>query len=603
MALRHVRGVRILFASLGIVLALTGVAGGDGAALYDRLCLACHGAAGDGRGPAAPWLWPPPRDLTTGELKWQDPAAAIRWGVPGVMPAFGVALGDADVDALVEVVRGFGAPAPGKVRTVPAGTGDATRGAALWAEAGCTSCHGADGKGATAAAPYDLTASPLRRPHAPGDEADAIYRSVAWGVGGTGMPAYADALSSDDLWALVAYVQGLLPDQAPAAPGRIDPEAIAADRAGTLTRAGYRPGDPADPEDAVWGVAIAPQGEPPASLAPAQADLSAKRCARCHASQARDWEGSIHANAMSPGMHAQLSRVTKPESLTSCLRCHAPLAEQHPAEAGYDADLADEGITCASCHLRGWTRHGPPTVADSLLPLPGYPTKPLALYERSDFCLPCHQLQPRASVEGRPLLDTYREWLTGPYMPRGVQCQHCHMPNREHTWKGIHDPDTFRQGYHLEAIAARGTSGVVSVRARLWNVGAGHLLPTTPTPAAWLEVELVDAEGRAIAGAKASRRIGRDIAPRKGGGWIEHEDTRIAPGASLEVAAGWKNGRVGEATHAKITVRVHPDDYYERLYRARLKGKLDAAVRADYQAALERSMDSRYVAEERLVPL
>jgi mono/diheme cytochrome c family protein len=595
-----------LGASLGILLALMAPAhADDGPALYDRLCLACHGAKGDGQGPAAPWLWPRPRDLTTGELKWQDAGAAIRWGVPGAMPAFGVALDDAQIDSLALVVRGLAgknASKPARARAVPAGTGDAERGAKVWAEAGCTSCHGADGKGATAAAPYDLTASPLRRPHAPGGEADALYRSIAWGVSGTAMPGFESALSSDDVWALVAYVMTMQPAAPPVAPGRIPPEAIAADRAGTLTRAGYRPGDPADPEHAVWGVAIAPQGAPPASLSPAQANLSAKRCARCHASQARDWSETIHARAMSVGMRAQLSRVTKPASLTSCLRCHSPLAEQHPDEAGYDRALQDEGVTCASCHLRGWTRHGPSSVSASLLSLPTYPTRPLALYERSDFCLPCHQLQPRSSVEGRPLLDTYREWLTGPYMPRGVQCQHCHMPNREHTWKGIHDPDTFRQGYRLEAIAARGASGVVSVRARLWNVGAGHLLPTTPTPAAWLEVELVDARGRAIAGAKKAQRIGRDIVSTKNG-WVEKEDTRIAPGASLEVAAGWKNGRVAEATHARITVRVHPDDYYERLYRGRLKGALTDQARADYQAALERSMDSRYLAEERLVPL
>jgi len=513
----------MLLASLGILLALTGVArADDGAVLYDRLCLACHGAKGDGRGPAAPWLWPRPRDLTTGELKWQDAAATIRWGVAGVMPGFGVALDDAQIDALVAVVRGFaGADAskPARARAVPAGTGDAERGATLWAEAGCTSCHGADGKGETAAAPYDLTAAPLRRPHPPGGEADAAYRSIAWGVTGTAMPGFESALSAEDIHDLVAHVRTLQPREAPIAPGPIAPAAIAADQAGALTRAGYWPGDAADPDAAVFGGAIAPQGEPPASLAPAQASLSSKQCARCHASQARDWAGSIHARAMSPGMRAQLSRVKKPASLASCLRCHAPLAEQRPAEASFDAALQDEGITCAACHVRGWTRHGPATVSASLLPLPAYPTRPLALYERSDFCLPCHQLQPRMAVEGRPLLDTYREWLTGPYMPRGVQCQHCHMPGREHTWKGIHDPETFRQGYRLETITARGRAGVVSVRARLWNVGAGHYLPTTPTPAAWLEVELVDRAGKPIAGAKASRRIGRDIVS-KPSGWV-----------------------------------------------------------------------------------
>src|SRR5512139_2575617 len=43
--------------------------------LYERLCLSCHGALGDGRGPAAPYVWPPPRALTRGELKWRSTPA------------------------------------------------------------------------------------------------------------------------------------------------------------------------------------------------------------------------------------------------------------------------------------------------------------------------------------------------------------------------------------------------------------------------------------------------------------------------------------------------------------------------------------------------
>ena len=73
----------------------------------------------------------------------------------------------------------------------------------------------------------------------------------------------------------------------------------------------------------------------------------------------------------------------------NCERCHAPLAE--PA-------VGDEGVTCAGCHLRGWVRNGPPR-SGSLLAAPGYPVQELAIYERADFCLPCHQLPP--SKRGR----------------------------------------------------------------------------------------------------------------------------------------------------------------------------------------------------------
>src|SRR5205814_3778308 len=121
-------------------------------------------------------------------------------------------------------------------------------------------------------------------------------------------------------------------------------------------------------------------------------------------------------------------------------------AEQHA-----DERLRAQGASCAGCHVRGWTRHGPPVVSPSLLALPDYPLVTLPIYERADMCLPCHQLPPRAAVGGRPLLDTYREWLEGPYMARGIQCQHCHMPNREHTFLGVHDEHAFRQGIALTA--------------------------------------------------------------------------------------------------------------------------------------------------------
>src|SRR5262245_56760929 len=65
-----------------------------GWALYDRYCLACHGAAGDGKGPAAPYTAGRPRDLAKGELAWRttrlgDPATdddlrtTLRFGAPG----------------------------------------------------------------------------------------------------------------------------------------------------------------------------------------------------------------------------------------------------------------------------------------------------------------------------------------------------------------------------------------------------------------------------------------------------------------------------------------------------------------------------------------
>ncbi len=622
----------------------------DGAALYDRLCLACHGAKGDGSGPAAPWLWPQPRDFTSDEFKWRSTASgepptsddlsrAIRFGVQGTsMHAFGPSLRADQIAALVAVVQSFSPEHHadrGHPVAIPPRPADAaaatTRGAAVWRELGCHSCHGEGGKGdgpsarelrdsaGRPAALYDLTARPLRRPRDPStDAAEPILTSILTGLSGTPMPAYAGAAPDADLWAVALYVDSIR-SRAETDPrnasSNVDPIIVDRDRRRNVVTAGRAPNEVGD-EAAVFGRAIPPQGRAPSELAPAQASLDARQCERCHAKQTREWQPSLHAGAGSPGLIAQLIEMEQRgqyREIDGCQRCHAPLAEQQPAlptadryrrNPGFDPALREQGVNCASCHLRKWQRFGPPPSPDSrLLSLPSYPFKPLAIYERADLCIGCHQLPPRTALNGKPRLNTYREWLEGPYMRRGVQCQHCHMPNREHTWKGVHDADTFRQGIDVDALAQRsGRTGAVTVRAKITNVGAGHFLPTTPTPAAWLSIELVDARGEAIEGARDEMRIGWHLEFSRGG-WREIEDTRIPPGESRELARAWKQGRVAEATAARVVVRVHPDDFYEGLYAGRLARKPRGEVKRLFEQALERARGSHYVAYERLIPI
>lgn len=586
-----------------------------GWALYDRYCLPCHGALGDGRGPAAPFTSPAPRDLTKGVYAWRstpigqpptrdDLRLLLRHGAPGTsMPGF--ALPDDELDQLAAVVRAF-APRAFETTAVPVTLAappapDAARGAALWTDKGCASCHGPTGTGDTvaaramAASPYDLTRG-LHRPRATDDPAarrHAAALSIATGLAGTAMPGYAGTITDAEIWALADHVVALRSQIG--ARRALDVHAIDLDRAAPVATGTWPAADPVD--GTLFGGPIAPQGTPPPQLAPAQASLSSQQCARCHAKQVREWQGSLHHAATSPGLEAQMWGLDATRR-AACLRCHAPLPEQQAAGA---SALYSDAVGCASCHVRNWTRHGPEDVAPSLRSLPGYPLATLAIYERADFCLPCHQLPPRTAVQGRPLLDTYREWLEGPYMRRGIQCQHCHMPNREHAFKGIHDPDTFRQGVKLDA-SARGEGDTVHVSATLANIGAGHYLPTTPTPAAWLSIELLDAAGNPVAGARDRVRIGRDIEWRDNR-WIEHADTRIPPGERMAMVRAWTGGRVAEARTARIVVEVHPDDYYARLYELRLAGKLPAARRALYEQALAKARASRYIAVTQNVPV
>lgn len=592
---------------------VVGSARADPAALpgwsrYDRLCLPCHGRAGDGRGPAAPYARTPPRDFTTGTFAWRttawgEPArdddlrATIARGIPGTsMPAFGDVLAPAQLDELVAIVRAFGPPArPARAVTIPPPptVTDPARALALWSSRGCAACHGIDGRGDPAQQTYDLSRAPLRHPGAGGAPRATAALAIATGMSGTAMPGYADLLAPDELWALadrVAELQRTAVDP----PRALADATIARDRGAPIAN-GRWPGA-GDPDAAIWGAAIAPQGPPPAALTPVEASASAHQCARCHAEQYRAWRASRHHLAASAGFRAQAFALTE-AARASCRKCHAPLAEQ--AEPG---ELQAQGVTCGGCHLRAWTRNGPPNPNPARIPIATYPAAPRPIYERSDFCLACHQLAPRTAVAGSPLLDTYREWLESPYQPRGVQCQHCHMSDREHAWKGVHDAHAVTEAIALTLAPYRTPAGAVVAVVELRNVGAGHDLPTTATPALWLVVELLDARGAAIAGARADHRIGRAIEATDDG-WRELADTRVPPGGRAAIAPVWSGPAVARATAVRLRVVVSPDDYYLHLYERRLAEPLPAERRALYADALAAARADVFTAQELVRPL
>ena len=113
-----------------------------------------------------------------------------------------------------------------------------------------------------------------------------------------------------------------------------------------------------------WRMPLAPQGDPPATFAPIERSLAPADCGTCHPSQYADWQGSIHARSMGPGIAGQLVEMARrdPAGARGCLVCHAPLAEQSPlvrgaagleANSAFDTALQGHGeIGRASCRER-----------------------------------------------------------------------------------------------------------------------------------------------------------------------------------------------------------------------------------------------------------
>lgn len=336
------------------------------------------------------------------------------------------------------------------------------------------------------------------------------------------------------------------------------------------------------PEHPHWELPIPAQGPaPPAPPgAEAVADLSAQACGLCHPPQFDAWRESLHAAALSPGLLGQLGAFDG-ETLEDCLTCHSPRQEMLDQwwDQGLEGAAAMAGVDCATCHVRGHLRHGPRDIPET----PHGPVRALALYREAAFCAPCHQFDDSGlSVNGKPLENTYVEWRQSRYAQDGVTCQDCHMPERRHEFKGIHDRETTRQGL---TVHARRTGDGLRVRAG--NTGAGHALPTYVTPRILIRMGAADGE-QAL-----EHVIARRMRWSLDEGWVEIADDRLFPDQWVTLDLPLPKDRGGQ-----VSVRVEPDqDYHARVYPALLRmleERLTDAEKALLRKAWEQSGTTAY---------
>lgn len=364
---------------------------------------------------------------------------------------------------------------------------------------------------------------------------------------------------------------------------------------------------PADFLRAHWRRPLAPQGPPPPRYTALEASLQPEACGTCHPTQLADWKTALHSRAMGPGVAGQLVEMirSEPDSAVVCYTCHAPLAEQAPLvrqderiakNPVYDPALHERGVVCAACHVRRHERFGPPKRDGSLpspapresLPHNGVTRSPAFL--RSEFCQGCHQFAPDGyALNGKLLENTYQEWEQSRFARDGVQCQDCHMPDRRHLWRGIHDADMVRAGLTITLMpeAPRARAGATIVAAlRVESTGVGHAFPTYVTPRVVLRGELMDRDGRVISGSAQEKVIERRIALDLSS---ELSDTRIEPGQ--RVTLEYRKTVDQRAARARFSVVVFPDAFYTRFFETLLEqgaGRGAAQIR-DALAATRRS--------------
>jgi len=357
--------------------------------------------------------------------------------------------------------------------------------------------------------------------------------------------------------------------------------------------------------DRHWKVPIPAQGPAPAGFSPLEASLAPESCGTCHAAQLADWRTSHHARSMGPGVTGQLveMRQSDPETARHCLTCHAPLAEQ---QDGGDTSLQRKGLVCAACHVRGHARFGPPRRDGPAEGTPGA-TPPhrgatrTTAFLRSEFCAGCHQFADDGfALNGKLLENTYNEWKASPAARRGQQCQDCHMTERRHLWRGIHDPETVRGGLVITLAPAQPRyrpGDRVGARLTITNTSVGHHFPTYVTPRVVVRAALVDADGREVAGSGEERVIARDVTLDLA---REVSDTRIPAGGRFVLDYRRRVERSG--VRLRVSVTVFPDHFYTRVFESLLAGGAGTGA-TEIREALAVTRRSPYELYRRELPL
>jgi hypothetical protein len=370
--------------------------------------------------------------------------------------------------------------------------------------------------------------------------------------------------------------------------------------------AGVAPVATADAVDAFlerhWSRPLPAQGVPPTGWTGLEASLAPEDCGQCHADQYAQWQTSFHARAMGPGLLGQLRDYAADDRAghQDCLRCHAPLAEQADAlvaelqgEDPGGMGLHRQGLICAACHVRQRTHYGPPR-RDGSVPEPGVVLPhagwtPTDAFGDARFCGACHQFDDDGyALEGKLLENTLAEWQASRYAREGVSCQQCHMPDRRHLWRGIHDPEMTRSGVTVETLATTVDGGNLSGGLVVRNSGTGHHFPTYLTPRIVFEGVQVDAAGSELPDTRVEWWIARAVTLDLS---AELFDSRIPVDEARELV--YALPRAAAAVALQMTLRVEPDAFYTDFYRALLANG-SGPGRVEIEQALQDSLASHY---------
>lgn len=274
----------------------------------------------------------------------------------------------------------------------------------------------------------------------------------------------------------------------------------------------------------VWRVRPAGGADPIDVGTSARELVDAGACARCHADITAEWAKSRHALAWTNGI---FQREFQAAPKQWCINCHAPMPVQQAELASADHALADQGVNCATCHVRAGrivaAARGAASPHDTIVD---------ASFGTPAYCADCHQFtfpvlaQKDGAVErmtDHPMQDTVASYGRGPFAGGADGCLMCHGSKTNHAFAGGHDP-----GMIGAAITVAWCRTAAAIAVTLTNAAAGHDVPTGD-----IHRHLNLRVWRSSAPeAMFEAFLGRRFKPADDGGKITTWDSSIPPGGT-----------------------------------------------------------------------
>ena len=212
-----------------------------GERVYEAHCRGCHGVRGDGKGSAAIFLEPKPRDFTRGIFKFHstpgqnalptdsDLFATISHGLWGTAMPPWYSLPQHERLAVIQFIKTFSDrwehEKVGKSLPVPPEppiTASALNEGASLFHTYCMICHGNEGKGdgVLAGQLNDAWGQPIQPANFHlgagikggvklGHDSRHLFLTIMTGVGGDPMPAFRQQLTPEEIWKITHYIQSL----------------------------------------------------------------------------------------------------------------------------------------------------------------------------------------------------------------------------------------------------------------------------------------------------------------------------------------------------------------------------------------------------------